>query len=230
MKNVWAILIWGVMIFAVGAFLDRVRTMLMTGVSPLVMYGFRFVVGFALVVVVVLVRRALRKWMTDDQLGPGGWFGAGAIAWALQGVYVWATEPRRTLALHLQDTSFVLSYLYVAVEVSAVFWAIAALYYSYKVVMRRSMSPVLGKIHFWVTHAALYVVLWLEYYTYPIKTNPEFQDWVTNREVSLGYELMASALLGAQVLFVFNMIYSLLRKRKRGRPKGSRGRRKRVEV
>jgi cytochrome c oxidase subunit 1 len=228
MKNVSAILIWGVMVFAVGAFLDRARTMLMTDVGPLVTYGFRFVVGFVLVVVIVLVRRLLRKWMADEQLGPGGWFGAGAIAWALQGVYVWLTEPRRTLDLHVHDRYFVISYLYVAVEVSAVFWAFAALYYSYKVVTRRSMSPVLGKVHFWVTHAALYVVLWLEYYKYPVKTNPEFLDWVTNREVSLGYELMASALLGAQVLFVFNMIYSLLRKRKRGRPKG-RGSRRRDE-
>jgi cytochrome c oxidase subunit I len=221
MKNVWAILIWGIIVFAVGTFLDKVRSMLMSGGNPMVINIFRFAAGFVLVVIVVLVRRGLRKWMKGEGLGPAGWFTAGAVAWVMQAVYVRFVAPRRTVDIQIHDTLFVLGYWHLAVGVAVLFLAISALYYSYPVVTRRTLKSSFGYVHFWVSFAALFVVFWLENFFYStlagIWVNPQFvqeSDWA--------YRSMAILLLVAQGLFVFNMVYSLFRKRRRGRPGKSR--------
>jgi cytochrome c oxidase subunit 1 len=220
MKNFWAIFIWGVVIFGVGTFLDKVRTMLISGESPAVMSVFRFAAGFALVVIVVLVQRWLQKWMKDG-MAPTAWWCAGALAWGLQAGYGRWVERRRPVDIQTHDTIFVVDYYHVGLGVAVLLLAIAAMYYSYSVVTRRTLRTVLGHIHFWLTFSALYVVLWLpSYYTY---TGMEKQlTYLEFQEVNWAYRCMAILLAAAQLLFVFNMVYSLLRKRRRSRRRRSR--------
>src|SRR5580658_2850399 len=120
MKKILVILVWGVLVFAIGTYLDKVRGMLMLGWDPTMTAVFRFAAGLALVVSVVLVGRWLRGWMGGKGLEPGGWFVAGALAWLLQGAYAWWMEPRRTLDLMVHDTFIVIAYVYAAAGVAMV--------------------------------------------------------------------------------------------------------------
>ncbi|HUB62731.1 MAG TPA: hypothetical protein VL978_18580, partial [Puia sp.] len=61
MKKSSAILIWGVLVFAIGTYLDKVREMLMMGGDPVVTYILRFGVALVLVVLVVLVGGWLKR-------------------------------------------------------------------------------------------------------------------------------------------------------------------------
>jgi cytochrome c oxidase subunit I len=219
MKKVWAILIWGVLIFAIGTYLDMVRGMLMGGSDPMITAVFRFAVAFVVVMVVVLVGRWLRRW-TGKRLRPGEWFVAGAVAWMLQGAYARWVEPLRTLDMVVHDTYFVMTYVFAVVGVAVIFGVIGAVYLSYPLVTGRTLNAVLGYLHFWATLAALYVVLWMESFDNGLnlpKGYLEYRNFQTNQAVGWAYEGMAILLVGVQVVFVGNLVASLFRRRRRMR-------------
>jgi cytochrome c oxidase subunit 1 len=158
--------------------------------------------------------------MGGKGLEPGGWFVAGAVAWMLQGAYVWWMEPRRALDLMVHDTYFVIGYVYAAAGVAAVFWVMGTVYFSYPLVTRRPLNRVLGYLHFWATLSALYVVLWMESYDNGLnlpKGYLEYGSFQTNQAVGWAYEGMALLLVAVQVVFVVNLVGSLFRRRRLGR-------------
>jgi heme/copper-type cytochrome/quinol oxidase subunit 1 len=217
MKKVWAILIWGVLVFVIGTYLDMVRGMLMMGSDPIMTAVFRFAVGLGLVVVVVLVRR----WFRGARLDPGGWFVAGAVSWVIQGVYMWRMEPGRTLDLVVHDTFFIIFYLHAAVGVAAVFGLIGVVYLTYPLVTGRALNRVIGYLHFWVSIGALYVVLWMESYKYVSVTEGSWgfemwgvRNWQTPRVAWWAYTGMAIMLVAVQMVFVGNLVASLFWRRR----------------
>jgi len=217
MKKVWAIFIWGVLVFAIGTYLDMVRGMLMTGSDPMIAAVFRFAVGLGLVVVVVLVGR----WLGGARLDPGGWFVAGAVAWVIHGVYMWRMEPGRTLDIVVHDTFFVIFYLHAAIGVAVVFGLIGVIYLTYPIVTGRALNRVMGYLHFWVSIGALYVVLWMESYKYVSVTEGALgfgmwglQNWQTTRVVGWAYTGLAIMLVAVQMVFVGNLVGSLFWRRR----------------
>jgi heme/copper-type cytochrome/quinol oxidase subunit 1 len=221
MKKVWAILIWGVLIFGIGTYLDMVRGMLMAGSDPMITAVFRFAVGLVLVVVVVLVGRWLRRW-TGKGLGPGEWFVAGAVAWVIQGGYMWQVEPGRTLDLVVHDTFLIIFYVYAAAVVAVVFGVIGLIYLTYPMVMGRALNRIMGCLHFWVSIGALYVVLWMESYKYVSVTEGSWgfgmwgvRNWQTSQVVGWAYTGLAILFVAVQVVFGGNLVASLFWRRRR---------------
>lgn len=198
----------------------------MMGGDPVLTYILRFGVGLMLVVVVVLVGRWLRRWI-GQRLGPGEWFVAGAVAWLIQGGYVWWMEPKRTLDLLVHDTFFVIYYPHAAIGVALIFGVIGVVYLSYRSATGRSMNRVIGRLHFWVSLAALYVVLWMESYKYVnvaegiwgFETR-SFRAWQTSQVVGWAYTVLTGLFVAVQVLFAGNLVGSLF---SRGRRRGVNG-------
>jgi hypothetical protein len=216
MKKLWAILIWGVLVFGIGTYLDKVREMLMMGGDPMVTYILRFGVGLALAVLVVLVGRWLRR--TAGRLEPGEWFVAGAVAWLIQAGYVWWMEPRQTVDIQLHDTMFVIWRLYVIGAVVTLFALVGVIYY-----FGRGMNRVLGFIHFIVTFAALYVLLWMRFLNpaYQVKGYLDWHWFQRYEMVSEAYSVMGMLLVAAQLLFVVNLFLMAFG---RGRRRAANGR------
>jgi cytochrome c oxidase subunit 1 len=217
MKKVLAILIWGVLIFAIGTYLDKVRAMMMLGWDATLTAYFRFAVGLVLVVLVVLAGRWLRRWMQGKRLEPGAWFVAGTVAWGLQAAYARWIEPRQLLDLVIHDTYFVMTYVFAAVGMAVVFGVIGVVYLSYPLVTGRPLNAVLGYLHFWATLAALYVVLWMESYDNGLNLPRgylEYRSFQTNQAVGWAYEGMAILLVAVQAVFVGNLLWSLFWRRK----------------
>jgi cytochrome c oxidase subunit I len=219
MKKLWAILIWGVLVFGIGTYLDKVREMLMTGGDPLVTYILRFGVGLVLVVLVVLARTWSRR--AAGRLEPGGWFMAGALAWLIQAGYVWWMEPKRTLDLLVHDTFLIIYYPHAAVGAALVFGVIGVVYLSYPSVTGRSMNGVLGRLHFWVSLSALYVVLWMVSYKYVSADGTwgfefrSFRAWQTSQVVGWAYTGLTALFVAVQVLFAGNLVGSLFSRERR---------------
>jgi heme/copper-type cytochrome/quinol oxidase subunit 1 len=218
MKKVWAILIWGVLVFAIGTYLDMVRGMLMTGSDPMMTAVFRFVVGLGLVVVVVLVGRWLKLWLGRDRLGPGDWFMIGAVAWVAKGGYDWGMDQRATVDIQIHDTLFVLARARAIAAVALTYVLTGVIYY-----LGRVMNRLMGYVHFFVTHAALYVLLWMTYFNpaYDVKGYLDWHEFQKYQMVSAAYDAMALLLVAAQLLFVVNLFLMLF---KRGRRRAVNGR------
>lgn len=208
MKRLWAILIWGVLIFAIGTYLDRVREMLMLGIDPTVIYIVRFGVGLVLAVLVVLVGRWLRRWLGGHGLGPGDWFMIGAVAWVIQGGYGWWMDSGRTVDIEIHDTIFVLARWQMIGGLLVLYVVMGLIYY-----LSRGMNRVLGFVHFFVTHAALYLLLWMRdfYPAYEVKGYLEYHEWIDYNVISGAYLGMAMLLVAAQLLFVGNLVVRGLR-------------------
>lgn len=223
MKNVWAILVWGVLIFAIGTYLDKVREMLMGGGDPVNTAILQFGVGLALVVAVVLAGRWVKRWSGGMRVGD--WWIAGAAAWLLEGGYVWKLEPRRMLDLLIHDTFFNIFFPHAAIGVAVIFGMIGMVYLSFSSVMGRKMNRVMGFLHFWISLAALYVVLWMQSYKYVNVTNiaegmwglemRTFQSWQRSQIVGWAYAGLTALFVAAQLMFVGNLLAGLLFARKR---------------
>ncbi|HEV3411243.1 MAG TPA: hypothetical protein VG101_02140 [Puia sp.] len=222
MKKVWAILIWGVLVFAIGTYLDKVRELLMSGNDLVQTYVVRFGIGFVLVIVVVLVGKGLRKWVgRNNGLEPGDWFMIGAVAWVIEGGYGWLMDPRQTVDIRLYDTMFVIARLQAIGAVVILYALIGVIYYQWP-----RMNKSLGFIHFFVTQAALYVMLWMRYFNpaYEVRGYLEWHEFQKYQFVSGGYEVMALLVVVAQVLFVLNLFLMLISRVRRVRRRSANGR------
>jgi hypothetical protein len=218
MKKFWAILIWGVLVFGIGTYLDKVREMLMMGGDPMVTYIVRFGVGLVLVILAVLVGRWLKRWLGRNGLGPGDWFMIGAVAWAIDGGYGWWMDPRGTLDIQIHDTMYVIWRPDIIGAVVGLFVVVGLIYY-----FGRGLNRVLGFIHFFVTFAALFVVLWIRFFNpaYQVRGYLAWQEFQRYEMVSQAYWAMALVLVAAQVIFVVNLFLMLFG---RGRRRGVDGR------
>ncbi|HTR28397.1 MAG TPA: hypothetical protein VMH27_03955 [Puia sp.] len=215
MKNVWAIVVWGVLIFAIGTYLDKVRGMLMAGGDPVMVYVIRFGIGLALAAFVVLVGRWVRRW--SGGMSPGRWFVAGALAWLIEGSYGWGMDPARTIDIQVHDTMFVIGHFQAVCAVVVLYLMIGIIYFQ-----GRGMNRVLGYIHFFATHAALYVLLWMQYLNpaYQVRRYLEFSEFIQYQMVSKAYEAMAIVIVTANLLFVVNLFLLLFSRGRRRAPDG----------
>jgi hypothetical protein len=214
MKKLWAILIWGVLVFGIGTYLDKVREMLMMGGDPVVMYILRFGVGLVLAILVVLIGGWLNRWLGRNGLGPGDWFMIGAVAWGIQGGYGWWMDPRGHLDIQIHDTMFVISQLDAIGVVVVLNMLIALIYY-----LGRGVNRVLGFVHFILTFAAVYVLLWMKFFNpaYLAKGYMGWHEFQRYEMVSAAYAIMGMLLVAAQVLFVVNLFLMLFRRGRRRR-------------
>jgi hypothetical protein len=218
MKKLWAILIWGVLVFGIGTYLDKVREMLMMGDDPFMTYVIRFGVGLVLAVLSVLVGGWLKRWLGRNGLGPGDWFMIGAVAWAIQGGYGWWMDPREHLDIVIRDSIFVIFRLQLISAMVLLYVLIGAIYY-----LGRGMNRIVGYVHFVVTHAALYLLFWMKDFNpaYQVKGYLEYHEFQNYKMVGGAYLAMALVLVAAQLLFVLNLFLMLF---SRGRRRGVDGR------
>jgi hypothetical protein len=206
MKKLLAILIWGVLVFGIGTYLDKVREMLMMGGDPFVTYVMRFGVGLALAVLAVLIGGWLKRRLGRNGLGPGDWFMIGAVAWSIHGGYGWWAEPRGVVDIAIHDNYFVVYRVQLICAIVLLYVLTGAIYF-----LGRGMNRTLGYVHFAVTHAALYLLLWMKNFNpaYQVKGYLEYHEFQNDKMVGGAYLVMAGLLLAAQLLFVVNLFLML---------------------
>jgi cytochrome c oxidase subunit 1 len=206
MKKFSAILIWGLLVFAIGTYLDKVREMVMMGGDPFMTYVIRFGVGLGLAVVVVFAGGWLKRWLGRNGLGPGDWFMIGAVAWMIEGGYGWWMEPRWTVDMMIHDTMFVIAHVHLISAIVLLYVLTGTIYY-----LGRGMNRIMGYVHFVVTHAALYLLFWMKNFdqAYQVPGYLEYHEFQNHEIVSGAYLVMALLLVAAQLLFVVNLFVML---------------------
>jgi cytochrome c oxidase subunit 1 len=151
---------------------------------------------------------------------PDKFFAIGLISCIILIFELKIANGNSALDIHLHDTYFVISNSYPLSFIALTFAVIAATYYWCDKVLKKPMNKTLGNIHFWITFLGISaIVLPIQYaglagmprryYDYSDSSNFNiFSNQITFVSV------LTFLLVIAQLLFVFNFCYSILRKTK----------------
>jgi len=188
-----------------------------TGLNPflaIVMTPLMLLIG---ILIYRLLVRIFRKYisLTPDVLFTIGLFSCLILIFVVQIFF-----GNSALDIHLHDTYFVMPNSYPLFVVAFVFAFFAATYHWFHKIFKKQMNYTLGYTHFWVSFLGIsYIVLPLQYaglagmprryYDYGDSSN--FNAFSNQITFVSGLTFL---LIIAQLLFVFNFCYSILRKRK----------------
>jgi cytochrome c oxidase subunit 1 len=120
-----------------------------------------------------------------------------------------------SLDIQLHDTYFVVAHFHLIMGVAAIFGIFAATYYWFPKMFGRMMNERLGQLHFWLTFVGAYAIFMPMHYL-GIAGHPRRYSQLT--EVQFLHPLMglqhfisiaAFVTMGAQLLFVFNLFWSM---------------------
>lgn len=125
-----------------------------------------------------------------------------------------------TLDIHLHDTYFIMSNAYIMICIAIIFGTFSAIYHWFPKVFRRQMNYPMGYIHFWITLIGGNLIYWPMHYE-GIAGMPrryiDYGGWTVLNEferLNNFISYVGVVVLVAQLLFVFNFIYSIFKGRK----------------
>jgi cytochrome c oxidase subunit 1 len=121
-----------------------------------------------------------------------------------------------SLDLYLHDTYFVVAHFHLIMGVAAIFGIFAATFFWFPKMFGRMLSEPLGKIHFWLTFVGVYCIFMPMHFLglaghprrYADTTGVNFLAPL--HTVHYFITIAAFFTIGAQLIFLFNVIYSLI--------------------
>jgi cytochrome c oxidase subunit 1 len=206
---------------AVLAFLVWAHHMFVTGLNPIA--GSVFVLLTLLIAVPSAVK--VFNWITTIWRGnitftPANLFSIGMVSLFISGGLTGIWLGNSAIDIHLHDTYFVIAHFHIVMGVSAFFGLYAGVYHWFPKMYGRFLNQTLGHIHFWTTLVGSYLIFWPMHYE-GLAGMPrrylDFTNWHSfnqfgdlNRMISI----VAIIVFAAQLMFVFNFIYSIFYGRK----------------
>jgi cytochrome c oxidase subunit 1 len=169
-----------------------------------------------------VVRWARKNWFDDFKTEPVVLFAVGLISWDLYMFRSWNS----TMDFHFHDTYYVFSIFSVLLFGSSFFAIFCIVYYLFPRIFRHGLNITYSRIHFWITYWGLWFIFWKTridqtiLFTgegYQPRRYVEYSGWADFRyfQESNRHLLIAVILvLAAQILFLYNIIYSLLKGRR----------------
>jgi cytochrome c oxidase subunit 1 len=203
------------------AFLVWAHHMFVTGLNP--------VAGsvFVLLTLLIAVPSAVKvfNWITTIWRGnvmftSANMFSIGMVSMFISGGLTGIWLGNSAIDIHLHDTYFVIAHFHIVMGVSAFFGMFAGIYHWFPKMYGRFMNSTLGHIHFWITLVGAYLIFWPMHYE-GLAGMPrrylDYSGWHSfNQFGSLNRMISTVAMIvfAAQLLFVFNFIYSIFKGRK----------------
>jgi cytochrome c oxidase subunit I len=217
---VWAILAIGCLSFVVWA-----HHMYVSGMNPY--FGFFFATTTLIIAVPTAIKVynwVLTLWRGDIHLTVPMLFAIAFIFTFINGGLTGLFLGNVTVDVPLSATYFVVAHFHMVMGVSPILVVFGAIYHWYPKITGRMLNDTLGKLHFWVTFLGTYAIYLPMHYLgilgVPRRyyanggTNfiPPSAQWV-NAAITVSALFVAAA----QMVFLFNLIWSL----KHGRAAGS---------
>jgi cytochrome c oxidase subunit I len=121
------------------------------------------------------------------------------------------------LDIYLHETYFVIAHFHLIMGVASIFGIFAATYYWFPKMFGRMMSEPMGKIHFWITFIGTYAIFMPMHYL-GMAGHPRRYSQLT--ELAYLHPLIpvqrfmtyaAFITIGAQLIFVFNLFWSMFK-------------------
>jgi heme/copper-type cytochrome/quinol oxidase subunit 1 len=137
------------------------------------------------------------------------WFGS--LVWLLMFFYALVWMRRATLDIQVHDTMFVIAGPHVFAGFALLFGLAGCVYYWFPKLTGRKLLVIPGRIHFWVSFWGFLLFLLRAYTPILSRRYDDHANWISfNSYYEMGDELVwvCFAMLAAQALFIFNLVYS----------------------
>jgi len=211
---VWAIVIIGALSFVVWA-----HHMYVSGMNPY--FGFFFATTTLIIAVPTALKVynwVLTLWRGDIHLTVPMLFALGFIVTFVNGGITGLFLGNAVVDVPLSDTMFVVAHFHMVMGVAPMLVIFGAIYHWYPKITGRMLNEALGKFHFWVTFIGAYAIFFPLHYLGLMGVPRRYHElgempFVTHSVVSLNeFISIAAFIVGfAQLVFVFNLVWSLRR-------------------
>ena len=190
---------------------------LATGLNPFV--------GIIILILILLIAIGVIIWtkkLLDKHISftPGVLFNIGLVSFLnlmfLQSIIILDSSPYN----YLKDNYNLLSFLNPILIVIVAFYIFAATYHWFELIFKRKINQSLGHIHFWITFIGVSFII-LPFQEFQLirqaRRYLDFSKMDTNRYLDIQNIFMSTIttiIIGAQLLFIYNICYSLLGNKK----------------
>ena len=134
------------------------------------------------------------------------------VSGGLSGLFL--AQP--SLDLYLHDGYFVVAHFHLIMGVAAIFGMFAGLYFWFPKMFGRFMNEKIGKVHFWLTFIGVYAIF-MPMHWLGLAGNPRRYSEMTAgpfllklQPVHVFITIAAFITIGAQLIFLYNVIWSLI--------------------
>jgi cytochrome c oxidase subunit I len=209
---VWAILAIGILSFVVWA-----HHMYVSGMNPY--FGFFFATTTLIIAIPTAIKVynwVLTLWRGEIHLTVPMLFAIGFIFTFVHGGLTGLFLGNVTVDLPLSDTYFVVGHFHMVMGVSPILVVFGAIYHWYPKITGRMWNVRLGQVHFWLTFLGTYAIYLPMHYLgilgvprrYYALGNTDFLPSSVHT-VNMAITIAALIVAAAQLVFLFNMIWSL---------------------
>src|SRR5881275_470063 len=214
---VWAIVVIGALSFVVWA-----HHMYVSGMNPY--FGFFFAATTLVIAIPTAIKVynwVLTLWRGDIHLTVPMLFALSFIVTFVNGGLTGLFLGNVVVDVPLSDTMFVVAHFHMVMGVAPIMVIYGGLYHWYPKVTGRMLDDWLGKIHFWVTFLGAYLIFFPMHYLGLMGVPRRYHElgemsFLTPSVGTLNAFISIVALIvgAAQMMFLFNMGWSLFRGRK----------------
>jgi cytochrome c oxidase subunit I len=211
---VWAIVAIGALSFIVWA-----HHMYVSGMNP--WFGFFFATTTLIIAVPTAIKVynwVLTLWRGDIHLTVPMLFALAFIVTFLNGGLTGLFLGNVVVDVPLSDTMFVVAHFHMVMGVAPIMVILGAIYHWYPKVTGRMLNETMGQIHFWITFVGAYLIFFPMHYLGLLGMPRRYHEigqtsFVPESAQTLNafISVVALAVGVAQVLFLFNLFWSLRR-------------------
>ncbi len=187
--------------------------MFMSGVNPFISNFFVIpLITIFLVGVVYLMKKTSDK----SSNSVSRFFGIGFVLFLILSALTYIFLGNSTIDLQLNDTYFVIAHFHIIVLFSLIFGFYAIVYFVTPKLIKRKLNETLGKIHFWLTTIGIFFLIYPIYDIGAAGVPRRYYDveqldaYKQFGNTNLVITIIVILLLLPQVIFLINLIYSLL--------------------
>jgi cytochrome c oxidase subunit 1 len=225
-KNIFGyrMMVWAILIIAALSFIVWAHHMYVSGMNP--NFGFFFATTTLIIAVPTAIKVynwVLTLWRGDIHLTLPMLFALAFIVTFLNGGLTGLFLGNVVVDVPLSDTMFVVAHFHMVMGVAPIMVVFGAIYHWYPKVTGRMWNEAMGHIHFWVTFVGAYAIFFPMHYLGLLGVPRRYFElgdtaFIPPSAHTLNEFISVVALIvgAAQVVFLFNLGWSLFR----GRPSG----------
>lgn len=225
-KNIFGyrMMVWAIVIIGALSFIVWAHHMYVSGMHP--WFGFFFATTTLIIAIPTAIKVynwVLTLWQGDIHLSLPMLFALGFIVTFLNGGLTGLFLGNVVVDVPLSDTMFVVAHFHMVMGVAPIMVIFGAIYHWYPMMTGRMLNEAMGQIHFWVTFLGAYAIFFPMHYVGLVGVPRRYYEigepaFLTAPVDGLNAFISAAALLvgAVQILFLFNLFWSLRRGRQAG--------------
>ena len=225
-KNIFGyrMMVWAIIAIAALSFVVWAHHMYVSGMNPY--FGYFFATTTLIIAIPTAIKVynwVLTLWRGDIHLTPPMLFALGFIVTFVNGGLTGLFLGNVVVDVPLSDTMFVVAHFHMVMGVAPILVIFGAIYHWYPKVTGRMLNDGLAKFHFWVTFLGAYAIFFPMHYLGLLGMPRRYHDiGETNFIPASAHDLNAfisivALIVGfAQMVFVFNLVWSLFRGKEAG--------------